>query len=155
MGILKNYLCHLFIKFSSAFLWGISSITERFMSTNILHHVFIRDEAILNSVSSVCESSLDLLLTLKCQIFSCVIRNSLNAIREKYRVILSYFFSLYYELYILSPSPCSYSSNERCHPFLNGSIMIAGDRLKQNLHSSIIFFSPVIQISLEQVIHPL
>lgn len=73
MGILKNYLCHLFVKFSSAFLEGTSYITERFMSTNILHHVFIRDGAILNSVSSVCESSLDLLLTLKCQIFSCVI----------------------------------------------------------------------------------
>lgn len=129
MGILKNYLCHLFVKFSSAFLGGTSYITERFMSTNILLHVFIRDGTILNSVSSVCESSLDLLLTLKCQIFSCVIRNSLNGIREKYRVILSYFFSLYYELYILSSIPCSYSSNEQCHPFLNDSIMITGDRL--------------------------
>jgi hypothetical protein len=82
-------LGHLFVKISPAFLECILSMARKFRSTDILHHVFIGDEAILHSVSSGRESSLDLLLTLKCQIFSRVIRNSLNGIREKNRVILS------------------------------------------------------------------
>lgn len=82
-------LSPLFVKVSPASLEHISSMTRKFMRTDIFHHVFIGDEAILHSVSSCCESSLDLLLTLKCQIFSRVRRNSLNGIREKNKVILS------------------------------------------------------------------